>query len=91
MTRFIEEKIGALEKFVKRWEEQGEIEATVEVARTTKHHNKGDIFYAEVNIELPGKLLRAEHEDQDLRLAIDKVKDKIKREITRFKEKKDSK
>jgi len=86
MQAFIEDKIGAVAKLLKRWEEGRELTAMIEVARTTKHHHKGDVFYAEASIELPGKLLRAEEKAWDIRQAIDKVKQKLKLEITRFKE-----
>ena len=83
---FIEDKIGSLEKFLKRFEALGEIKCEVEIARSTKHHRKGNVFHAEVNLYLPKKTLRAEFEGTDVRSAIDKVKDKLKTEIGKYKE-----
>ncbi len=83
---YVREKIGALGKFVKRYEAQSEIEARVELARTTRHHKKGAVFYAEITLALPRKSLRAEDEDSDLRVAIDRARDKIKREIGKYKD-----
>lgn len=83
---FIEDKIGSLDKFIKKYEALGEVKAEVEIARTTKHHRKGNIFYAEVNLHLPKKTLRAEFEGTDVRSTIDKVKDKLKSEIGKYKE-----
>jgi len=37
-------------------------------------------------LDLPGKVLRAEHEDWDARVAVDQMKDKLKREIIKYKE-----
>lgn len=87
LKEYIEEKIGALQKFVSRFDLEGAVEARVEVGRTSKHHLKGKVLRAEVNLDLPGKVLRAEDEDYDVRVAIDRVRDKLKREIEKYKEK----
>ena len=81
---YIANKLGALQKFIKPWEVNTEIIVRVEIARTTNHHNKGDIFYAEANIDAIGKLIRATHEDWDIRVAIDQMKDKLQKEIKKF-------
>ncbi|HEY4475211.1 MAG TPA: ribosome-associated translation inhibitor RaiA [Candidatus Paceibacterota bacterium] len=86
LKEYIEEKIGSLSKFLKRWEAEGVVEVWVEVGRTTSHHQKGNVFRAEVDIRLPRKVLRAEDEDFDVRAAIDKIKDRLKREIERYKD-----
>ncbi len=70
----------------RRIEEKNEIEVFVEIARTTRHHKSGNIFYAEANLHLPKQILRAEHSDWNIRVAIDKVKDKLKQEIKKYKE-----
>ena len=87
LTEWIHEKIGGLEKFVERLEKEGEILCEVEVARTTKHHNKGDVYYAEVNLHLPSRKLRAEDHDFDVRVAVDKVRDRLHRDLMKYKNK----
>lgn len=88
IEEYIYEKIGSLDRFIKnRFEQKGEIKAEVEIARTTKHHRRGDVFYAEINLHLPKKNLRAEHSDWDIRVAIDQAKDKLRQEIKKYKEK----
>ncbi len=89
LKEYIEEKIGSLDKFLKRWEMEGGIEIRVEVGRMSVHHHKGNVFRTEVNIDMPGKVLRAEDEDRDVRLTIDRVKDKLKAEIQKYKGKTD--
>jgi len=86
IKEFIKEKIGSLHKFIQKLDPDNQILAEVEIARTTTHHHKGDVFHAEVNLTLPGKMLRAEAEDFDIRVATNKVKDKIQREIEKYKE-----
>ncbi len=82
---YLQEKLDGLDKFLSKDES---IFADVELAKTTRHHRKGDIFKAEVNLKMPGRLIRAAAEEWDLRAAIDAVKDELHREIITNKEKK---
>ncbi|MDP3947767.1 MAG: ribosome-associated translation inhibitor RaiA [bacterium] len=82
----VEEKLGALEKLVRRWDAAGAVSMSVEIARTTRHHKKGQIYYAEANLTLPGGMLRAREEHWDLRAAVIKVRTKLKKEIDKYKE-----
>lgn len=84
---YVDEKIGGLSKFLVKID-NGLVEARVEVGQTTKHHQSGDIFRAEVNLKLPRTLLRAVVETSDLYAAIDLVHDEIKRQILDEKDKK---
>lgn len=91
ITQYIEDKIGSLDKFITRFEGQGEARVAVEIARTTMHHQHGDVYYAEANLYVNGTVLRAEQTDEDMRAAIDKVKDILKIEIQKYKEKAEAK
>jgi ribosomal subunit interface protein len=53
----------------------------VEIGRTSKHHNKGDVYRAEAQIQLPKKLLRAESTNADLRTAIIETRDELSGQI----------
>lgn len=89
IREYIETKIGSLDHFLERFQLQSEITVFVEIARTTKHHNKGDdIFYAEANFSIGKKAFRASQDDEDIRIAIDKVKDKLQQEIKKYKDQK---
>jgi|SRR3989338_7040737 len=81
---FIENKIGGLEKYVK----DGLVEARVEIGLPSKHHRSGPVFYAEVNLSIGSKLLRANCQHEDLRNAIVDAKNELRRQIKDFKEKK---
>lgn len=81
-------KIGSLDRLLKKMENYSEIKTEVEIARTTQHHRHGNVFYAEVNLHLPRKILRAEHSDWNIRVAIDNVKNKLSQEIKKYKEEK---
>ena len=84
LREYIEEKIGKLDKFLKRFE-GGDVHVKVEVARSSKHHRHGDVYRAEANLHFPGGMLRAEHQGDDVRVAINKVKNKLQREIRKYK------
>lgn len=70
---YINEKIGGLEKF---WDKI--IDADVEVGLINKHHHSGEIYRCEVNMRVPGQVLRVEKTEKNLYKAIDKVKDHLR-------------
>lgn len=82
---FIEEKLGSLAKFVKRFDATGQVEIWLEIARTTRHHKSGFVFEAEADLRLPKKILRAVHDDVDVRTAIDELRGKLQKEIEKYK------
>src|SRR3989344_4791573 len=88
LKKYIDTRIGSLDKYLRRFNESL-VRAEVEVARTTQHHRHGEVYYAEVNLTLPGKLLRATHEGGDIRECIDKVKKNLPRESDKNKKKKE--
>ena len=88
LETYIDKKLAPLSKFLKHFEENGEVELWLEVSRTTKHHNKGEeLFKAVANLQLPGKMLRSEACAPDIRKAIDTVRDMLHMEIEKYKEK----
>lgn len=89
---YINQKIERdLAKFVRRLDEKGAAKLFIEIARTTRHHKQGDVFRAEADLRLPGKVLRAEAEEWDIRVAVDQIKDELQREIKKYKERRETK
>ena len=86
---YLEKKLASLEKFLSDFNQESII-AEIEVGRTTRHHQTGDIFRAEINLSINGKLFRVESERDDLYAAIDEVRDDLEQEIRKFKTKKDT-
>ncbi len=85
IKNYLNKKIGNLEKFKSGFD--GSVTATAELGITTFHHRQGKIFRAEVNLSVPGsnqKILRAVSEKENLFEAIDEVKDKLKRELKKY-------
>ena len=89
---FVEEKITDLEKlFESNIKRDFEVKAFVEIGKTSEHHRKGDIFFAECQIFLPGKGVRAVAKKEDLKLAICEVKDQLQVQLKKYKEIKEEK
>jgi putative sigma-54 modulation protein len=79
------EKIGTLEKYVSKNDSGARIE--VELSKTTHHHTHGDVFQAEANLHIRGKVSSVRTRQDDLYKAIDTLKDMLARELATHKDK----
>lgn len=84
---YAERKLETVDKLVRRFEEEGETELRLEIARNTRHHRHGQVFMAEANLRLPGKVLRAVENHIDVRAAIDRVESKLRLEVEKYRTK----
>jgi len=78
----IEERLEAIKKY------KGSVavlNVRVDISRD-QHHRKGDVFRVEVNVDLPGKLLRAAETGSDILSALDVVAKKLERQARDAKE-----
>lgn len=92
IEEYVIKKIGHIEHYLERFKSENNtgkdnIEAIIEVAKTTKHHNKGDLFLAEANLIVKGKQIRVEETSDNLMTSIDKLADVLKEQAIKFKEK----
>jgi len=90
INQYVDEKIGGLERFLKGYDPDL-VEARVEVGKITRGQRHGEIYRAEVNLNLGRQLLRVEETAESLMAAIDLVKDRLQREINQYKDKKTTK
>ncbi|MEJ0021048.1 MAG: ribosome-associated translation inhibitor RaiA [Candidatus Doudnabacteria bacterium] len=81
IKEYVEEKVGALDKFI------SVLEGKVELERD-RHHHSGEVFRAEIMLVMSGKLMRADAEAEDIYAAVDLVIPKLKEQISKFKDKK---
>jgi len=98
LKKYIEEKINSLEKFSKIFQNKKyfnhffskgkpKVEAWVEVGKETLHHKKGPFFWAECQMRFPGKSLRATARAKSLEIAINEIRNELKRQMKEYKEK----
>lgn len=81
IREYAEEKIMTLNKFF-----DGITKADILVGMRHNSQQKGKVFFAEVNLDLPGKhSIHLEKESSDLYKAIDKVKDHLKVDLEKMK------
>lgn len=86
LEKFVDGKVKALEKLTSRFDQEA-LEARVEIGKPSKHHHSGFVFYAEINLKLPGQLLRAEANHLDLNFAVNEAFREMERQIKKYKEK----
>ena len=63
------------------------VNCDVEISKTVGDQRHGDIFRAEVNLEVPHQLLRVERTASDMYKAIDKAQEHLKLVIKKYKDK----
>ena len=70
-----------LEKVEKLLRDDTSAQCDIELARTTTHHHKGDIFRADIHIVGAGLNVYNSSDKEDLYVAIDEMRDGILREL----------
>ena len=92
LRAYIESKlVRPTEKLVSKSDAKENLLLEIEVGRTTKHHRKGMVWWAEANLKIGKRLLRAEQSGEDPREVIDLVEEELKREIVTYKGKSQTK
>lgn len=86
ISNYVEEKLQSAEKFAVPHREE-EMFAEVEIGKISNHHHSGEVFRAETNLRVRGKLYRAVSEETDLYAAIDDMRNELVRELNSHKDK----
>ena len=86
ISSYVEAKLQSLEKFAIPHDEENPL-LYVDIGKTTNHHQSGDIFRAEVTMNVRGKQFRAVSKKEDLYAAIDDMRAELMRELTSHKTK----
>lgn len=85
---YIEKKLESVDKIIDRNDETVLYE--IEVGKTTEHHEKGDIYKAEIHLRRRKGNLYATAHAEDVFAAIDKMKDEIIHALTSDKDKQET-
>src|SRR5438105_3098909 len=78
ITEYVDKR---LKKVTKVLGNDTALQCDVELAKTTAHHQKGEIFMAEIHIVGSGKDIFARSQQEDLYSAIDIVTDEVLSEV----------
>lgn len=82
------EKMKTLEKYVAHDDTSAKL--SLELSKTTNHHQHGDVFQAEAQFHVRGKEISLSTTQDDLYKAIDLLKDMLVREISQHKDREKS-
>jgi len=85
----VHDKLDVIEKFLTPHEDQ-QVLAEVEVGLVSTHHQKGEVYRAEVNVSTRGDMYRASAKGESISAAIDTLKDEISKVIRRSENKKNT-
>jgi ribosomal subunit interface protein len=85
LRALIDEKIGSLSHLLEALDPES-VEARIEVGVPQEHVVSRGIYRAEVNLKLPGALLRAVAEDRTMRGALTQVSDELRQQVEEYRE-----
>ena len=85
---YVNKKIDDLAHYFSDHLEQAKV--FVEIGRTTQHHNKGDVFRAEITIKFSGEPIRTEATAEEWHAAFDLAKEEMNMQVVKFKNRKDT-
>ena len=91
LREYARKRMEPISKVLKGFEEKNECTLDMEVARTTRHHRKGDVYYIEITLPLPKKTIRIEQYGDDLRVCIDSAQKRCMLSVKEYKEKAEDK
>ena len=86
IQKHVEDKIGGISRMLDP-KHESLAEMRVEVGKSTQHHHKGKIFYAEANLKIGKEFFRATANHEDLHAAINDVRDELKDQLRKHKTK----
>ena len=81
----VNEKMDYLEKLIDKNDES--VLCDVEIGVTTKHHQSGEIFKAQVNLHTAEHNYHSQSEKDDLYLAVNEAKDELANSIKQYRDK----
>lgn len=84
---YVNKKLNSIKKVIASGYE---VDAHIEVGKTTNHHKQGDYFKAEFDMKIDGEKFFTTSEKSDLYKAIDEAKDQIVDKIVKSKKRKNT-
>ena len=79
-------KFRMLEKILTHLDPEGTADLHVELAYTTRHHQKGNVYEVSAKLHIPGKDFQVSETEEELYAGIDVAKDTLWRALEKFKD-----
>ncbi|MFH1769769.1 MAG: ribosome-associated translation inhibitor RaiA [Parcubacteria group bacterium] len=86
IREYIDSRVSSIEKLLID-KEKAVAQIRIEIGRPSKHHRKGEVHYAEINLSVGNTLFRSAVEHERVRPALDEARDDIKGQLRRYKTK----
>lgn len=86
LEAYANEKFRMLEKILIHLDPEGAADLHVELGRTTRHHQKGEVYEVRANLSIPGKTFQVGETEEELYAAIDVAKDTLYHALEKFKD-----
>lgn len=86
LEAYANDKFRMLEKMLIHLDSEGTADLHIDLAQTTKHHQRGDIYEVRANLHIPAKTFQVSETKDELYAAIDTAKDTLYRALEKFKD-----
>lgn len=86
LKKYAGERVGEVEKFLPL-SKDAEYVVDIQLEKVTGHHKQGAIYRCDVNINVPGKLLRVDKIESDMYIAIDSAGKELLELVKKYREK----
>jgi ribosomal subunit interface protein len=86
LESYASDKFESLSRVLSRFDSEGAADLHLELAHTTRHHQKGNVYMAKANLRIPGRTFQVSEEANDLYAAIDIAKDTLLRSLEKYKD-----
>jgi ribosomal subunit interface protein len=86
LEEYVKRRFVSLERVLKKFASRQDLILRVDIARSTRHHQKGDVFSVAVSLRIGRTILRVEQAGDDVRQAVDDAQKRFKKTLEDYKE-----
>lgn len=86
LEEYVNRRFVPLERLLGKFESRQDLTLRVDIARSTRHHQKGDVFSVSVSLRVGRTTLHVEQSGDDVRQAIDDAQKRFKKIVEDHKE-----
>ena len=86
LEEYVNRRFASLERLLGKFESRQDLTLRVDIARSTRHHQKGDVFSVALSLRIGRVTLHIEQTGDDVRQAIDDAQRRFKKVVEDHKE-----